>query len=100
MGDVKGWEEEMKDVKTAADKDELMKKMSKGEFTLRDLYKQFEDQLMVTPMSKLIGQGLTEDNKKQLKKFMTIVSTIALQILSSTILSLFTSNSNIFFTTI
>lgn len=76
MGDVKGWEEEMKDVKTAADKDELMKKMSKGEFTLRDLYKQFEDQLMVTPMSKLIGQGLTEDNKKQLKKFMTIMDSM------------------------
>jgi len=76
MGDVRGFMEDMKDVKSSADKDELMKKMSKGEFTLRDMYTQFEDQMNVGTMGKLMGQGADDENKKRLKRFMTIMDSM------------------------
>ena len=76
MGDARGFMEEMKDVKSSADKDELLKKMSKGEFTLRDLYAQFQDQMTVGTMGKLMGQGVDDEHKARLKKFMTIMDSM------------------------
>lgn len=76
MGDARGFMEEMKDVKSSADKDELLKKMNKGEFTLRDLYAQFQDQMTVGTMGKLMGQGVDDEHKARLKKFMTIMDSM------------------------
>ena len=76
MGDVRGYLEEMKDVNKSETEDELMKKMSKGQFTLRDMYKQFQDQMKVSPMSKMMGQGVDDQQKKQLKKFMCIMDSM------------------------
>eukprot|EP00557_Chaetoceros_sp_GSL56_P010997 CAMPEP_0176478308 /NCGR_PEP_ID=MMETSP0200_2-20121128/1116_1 /TAXON_ID=947934 /ORGANISM="Chaetoceros sp., Strain GSL56" /LENGTH=524 /DNA_ID=CAMNT_0017874235 /DNA_START=28 /DNA_END=1602 /DNA_ORIENTATION=- len=77
MGDVRGFMmKEMKDVKSSADKDELLKKMSKGEFTLRDLYKQYQDEMKIGPMGQLMGRGYDEEHKKKVKMFMTIMDSM------------------------
>ncbi len=76
MGDVQGFLEEMKDVNKSENQEELMKKMSKGEFTLRDMYKQYQDQMKISPMSKMMGQGVGDHQKRQLKKFMCIMDSM------------------------
>jgi len=76
MGDARAFMEDMKDFKSSADKDELMKKMNKGEFTLKDMYTQFEDQMNVGTMGKLMGQGTDNEQKKRLKRFMTIMDSM------------------------
>jgi signal recognition particle subunit SRP54 len=76
MGDARAFMEDMKDFKSSADKDELMKKMNKGEFTLKDMYTQFEDQMNVGTMGKLMGQGTDNEHKKRLKRFMTIMDSM------------------------
>jgi signal recognition particle subunit SRP54 len=50
FGDLRGLMEAMKDDKNG---DELMERMSKGEFTLRDMYKQFE---------KILNMGVRDDS--------------------------------------
>jgi len=75
MGDARGYLEEMKDVNSES-REELLKKMSKGEFTLRDMYKQFQDQMKVGPMNKLMGQSGDDEQKRQLKKFMYIMDSM------------------------
>ena len=77
MGDVRGFLEEMKDVNKSENEDELMKKMSKGQFTLRDMYKQYQDQMKMGPMSKMMGgQSVDDQQKKQFKKFMCIMDSM------------------------
>jgi signal recognition particle subunit SRP54 len=77
MGDVRGFLEEMKDVNKSENEDELMKKMSKGQFTLRDMYKQYQDQMKIGPMSKMMGgQSVDDQQKKQFKKFMCIMDSM------------------------
>ena len=69
----------MKEVHDGDNQKELMEKMSKGQFTLRDMYKQFQTVMRVGPMNKMMGmvpgmpdylQSGDDDNKRRLKKFM------------------------------
>lgn len=77
LGDVRGFLEEMKEVRDTQDQEELRKKMQKGEFTLRDMYKQFQQSLKVSPMSTLMGSSSTDDeNKKRNKKFMYMMDSM------------------------
>jgi signal recognition particle subunit SRP54 len=58
FGDVKGLLEQLASVNKADGKStqkELMDKMSKGVFTLRDVYKQLEGILKLGPMNKVMG---------------------------------------------
>jgi len=55
FGDVRGFMEEMKSVHDSKTQEELMEKMSKGEFTLRDMYKQFQSIMKMGPLNKVMG---------------------------------------------
>ena len=55
FGDVRGLMEAMKGPDDGKTQEELMEKMSKGEFTLRDMYKQFQRVMNMGPMNKVMG---------------------------------------------
>jgi signal recognition particle subunit SRP54 len=76
MGDVRGFLDEMKEVHDTQDQEELRKKMQKGEFTLRDMYKQFQQTLTMSPMSKLMGGNNGDEETKRLKKFMYMMDSM------------------------
>ena len=89
FGDVRGLMEAMKgagpDGKT---QEELMEKMSKGVFTLRDMYSQFQRVLNMGPLNKVMGmmpgmpdyllpKGNGDDEAtKRLKKFMYMMDSM------------------------
>jgi len=81
-GDVRGFLEEMKEVKNNNQQEELMKKMSKGEFTLRDMYKQLQTNLMGSsgPMGQIMGGGGGQSgmggDTTQTKKFMYMMDSM------------------------
>jgi len=54
-GDIRGLMEQMKDVHDGKSQEELMEKFSKGEFTLRDMYNQFQKVMKLGPMNKVMG---------------------------------------------
>ena len=55
FGDVRGFMNAMKDVQGGKTQEELMEKMSKGEFTLRDMYGQFQRVMNMGPLNKMMG---------------------------------------------
>jgi signal recognition particle subunit SRP54 len=55
FGDVHGLMDAMKGVTDKKSQEELMEKMSKGEFTLRDMYSQFQKVMNMGPMNKMMG---------------------------------------------
>lgn len=55
FGDVRGLVEEMKSMDHGKDQEEIMEKMSKGEFTLRTMYKQFQSVMRIGPLDKVMG---------------------------------------------
>jgi len=55
FGDVRGLMEAMKSASDPKSQEEFMEKMSKGRFTLRDMYSQFQRVLNMGPMSKMMG---------------------------------------------
>jgi signal recognition particle subunit SRP54 len=55
FGDVRGLMEAMKSTGDAKSQEELMEKMSKGEFTLRDMYSQFQRVMNMGPLNKVMG---------------------------------------------
>jgi len=93
MGDVKGLMEQFKSVHEDASgkssQKELLEKMSKGVFTLRDMYKQFENMLKLGPMNKVMGMipGIPDyllpnntdgddEGSNRLKKFMYMMDSM------------------------
>mmetsp|Transcript_23819 Transcript_23819/g.27560 ORF Transcript_23819/g.27560 Transcript_23819/m.27560 type:complete len:432 (+) Transcript_23819:605-1900(+) len=85
FGDTRGILEEMKEVHGGGDQKELMEKMAKGQFTLRDMYKQFQHVMKIGPMNKVMGMvpGMPEylksgddDNQRRLKKFMYMMDSM------------------------
>ena len=85
FGDVRGLMEAMNG--SPDDKDELMEKMSKGEFTLRDMYKQFQRVMNMGPLNKVMGMvpGMPEylvpksgdsDSNRRLKKFLYMMDSM------------------------
>ena len=55
FGDVRGLMEEMKSMQDGQSQEEMMAKMSKGIFTLRDMYKQFQSVMKLGPLDKVMG---------------------------------------------
>jgi signal recognition particle subunit SRP54 len=55
FGDVRGLMEAMKSAGDPKSQEEFMEKMSRGQFTLRDMYSQFQRVLNMGPMSKMMG---------------------------------------------
>ena len=80
--------EEMKEVHGSdSSRKELMEKMSKGQFTLRDMYKQFQNVMKIGPMNKVMGMipGMPdylipksgdEAGNQRLKKFMYMMDSM------------------------
>jgi len=55
FGDVRGLMEAMEGSTDKKTQEEMMEKFSKGEFTLRDMYSQFQRVMNMGPMSKVMG---------------------------------------------
>lgn len=54
-GDFKGFLEEIKSMQDGKTQEELMENMKKGQFTLRDMYNQFQSVLKIGPLNKVMG---------------------------------------------
>lgn len=90
FGDVQGLVEAMKgmdDHDGGKAQNELMEKMSKGEFTLRDMYNQFQKVMNMGPLNKLVGMlpGMPEylipksgdqEATHRLRKFMIMMDSM------------------------
>ena len=88
FGDVKGLMEAMKSASDPKSQEEFMEKMSKGEFTLRDMYGQFQRVLNMGPLNKMMGmmpgmpdylipKGNSDDEStSRLKKFMYMMDSM------------------------
>ena len=57
FGDVRGLMEEMKSITdgSTTNQEEMMEKMSRGVFTLRDMYKQFQSVMKLGPLDRVMG---------------------------------------------
>mmetsp|Transcript_5921 Transcript_5921/g.8738 ORF Transcript_5921/g.8738 Transcript_5921/m.8738 type:complete len:496 (-) Transcript_5921:1673-3160(-) len=88
MGDMRGLVAQIKDT-VGTDKPELAEKLSKGIFTLRDMYEQFENVMKLGPLNKVMSMipGMPQmfgDNSDQdpsgssnrLKKFMYMMDSM------------------------
>jgi len=87
MGDMAGLVQNIKDT-IGDDKqssDELMEKFTKGSFTLRDMYEQFENVMKLGPLSKVMamipglpsmGGGAGDEGGDRLKRFMYIMDSM------------------------
>ena len=87
FGDVRGLMEAMKGVDNGKSQDDLMEKMSKGEFTLRDMYSQFQRVMNIGPLNKVMGMlpGMPEylipksgddESTTRLKKFLYMMDSM------------------------
>ena len=90
FGDVRGLMEEMKSIQGADGKvaqEEMMEKMSRGVFTLRDMYKQFQSVMKLGPIDKVMGmipgmpdylipQNGDDESTNRLRKFMYMMDSM------------------------
>ena len=92
FGDLRGLMEAMKGDGDEKKQAELMEKMQKGEFTLRDMYQQFEKILNMGPLNKIAGMipgmpdylipkggggsGESDPQTAQLRKFMVMMDSM------------------------
>lgn len=87
MGDVRGLVEEMKTVVDMEKQPELLGKLTKGIFTLRDMYEQFQNVLKLGPLNKVMGMipgmppGMAEavggpDGAERVKVFMYMMDSM------------------------
>jgi signal recognition particle subunit SRP54 len=82
-GDLSGFFDEMKALSNTESHKDLMESVSKGQYTLRDMYKQFQSMMTMGPMNKMMEMmpGMEsiapllsgEDGKKQFKTFLYIM---------------------------
>lgn len=88
-GDMRGFMEEMKSMNETGGQEKMIEKLVKGEqFTLRDMYAQFNKVLGIGPMSKVMGMmpgmpdyltpksGDNDQATKQLRKFMIMMDSM------------------------
>jgi len=86
-GDMRGFMEEMKSVQGGKTQEDLMKNFAKGQFTLRDMYKQFESIMKMGPLNKVMGmlpgvpeylipKGNDDESTNRLKKFMFMMDSM------------------------
>lgn len=86
MGDIEGLIDKVNELKLD-DNEELMKKLKHGQFTLRDMYEQFQNIMKMGPFSQIMGmipgfssdfmtKGSEQESKARLKKLMTIMDSM------------------------
>ena len=86
-GDVRGLVEEMKSIQGDQTREELIEKMSRGVFTLRDMYKQFQSVMKLGPMDKVMGmipgmpdylipQSGDDESSHRLRKFLYMMDSM------------------------
>ena len=87
MGDMAGLLNDMKDLGVMDKQPELVEKFSKGIFTLRDMYEQFQNVMKLGPLNKVMGmipgipdflkaQSGSEDGGNRLKRFMYMMDSM------------------------
>lgn len=93
MGDIEGLIDKVNELKLD-DNEELMKKLKQGQFTLRDMYEQFQNIMKMGPFSQIMGmipgfgsdfltKGGEQESMARLKKLMTIMDSMNDQELDS-----------------
>lgn len=86
MGDIEGLIDKVNELKID-DNEELMKKLKHGQFTLRDMYEQFQNIMKMGPFSQIMGmipgfssdfmtKGSEQESMARLKKLMTIMDSM------------------------
>ena len=86
-GDVRGFMEEMKSLNDEDSQKAMREKMAKGQFTLRDMYSQFQNVMRMGPLNKIAGmipgmpdylvpQNGEDEQTKRLKKFCVIMDSM------------------------
>mmetsp|Transcript_99878 Transcript_99878/g.278983 ORF Transcript_99878/g.278983 Transcript_99878/m.278983 type:complete len:522 (+) Transcript_99878:87-1652(+) len=83
MGDLKGLFQSITEAMPLDKQPELLKKISKGKFSLRDLYEQFQNlqkmgpmgqvMQMIPGMSNMLPQGAEKEGAKRIKRFMVMM---------------------------
>uniref|UniRef100_A0A7S1TR72 Signal recognition particle 54 kDa protein n=1 Tax=Phaeomonas parva TaxID=124430 RepID=A0A7S1TR72_9STRA len=89
MGDVRGLMEELKEVVDEEKQEELAERFSKGQFTLRDMYEQFQSVMKLGPIGKVMGMlpGMPshllggggpggDQSTERVKRFMTMMDSM------------------------
>lgn len=93
MGDIEGLIDKVNELKLD-DNEELMKKLKHGQFTLRDMYEQFQNIMKMGPFSQIMGmipgfssdfltKGGEQESMARLKKLMTMMDSMNDQELDS-----------------
>lgn len=86
MGDIEGLIDKVNELKLD-DNEELMKKIKHGQFTLRDMYEQFQNIMKMGPFSQIMGmipgfssdfmtKGNEQESMHRLKRLMTIMDSM------------------------
>jgi len=87
FGDMRGLVDVLKDNMNEGKQGEMMDRMSKGHFTLRDMYEQFQQVMKLGPLSKVMGMipglpaglmegGAGDESTKRLKKFLYMMDSM------------------------
>ncbi|KAF0695176.1 Aste57867_13983 [Aphanomyces stellatus] len=90
MGDMKGLMEEVKSAGILDNQEEMVAKLQKGVFTLRDMYTQFQTVMKMGPLSKVMGMipgmgqafgdmlkgGGEEEGVRRLKRFIYMMDSM------------------------
>lgn len=87
MGDIQGLVEKVSEM-GLEDNEELIKRLKHGQFTLRDMYEQFQNIMKMGPFGQIIGmipgfnpdfltKGNEQESMARLKKLMTIMDSMA-----------------------
>uniref|UniRef100_A0A674NBT1 Signal recognition particle 54 kDa protein n=1 Tax=Takifugu rubripes TaxID=31033 RepID=A0A674NBT1_TAKRU len=95
MGDIEGLIDRVNDLKLD-DNEELIDKLKHGQFTLRDMYEQFQNIMKMGPFGQIMGmipgfgtdfmsKGNEQESMARLKKLMTIMDSMNDQGNSSTV---------------
>jgi len=86
MGDIEGLIDKVNELKLE-DNEELIGKLKQGQFTLRDMYEQFQNIMKMGPFSQIMGmipgfssdfmtKGNEQESMARLKKLMTIMDSM------------------------
>lgn len=86
MGDIEGLIDKVNELKLD-DNEELIEKLKHGQFTLRDMYEQFQNIMKMGPFSQIMGmipgfsqdfmsKGSEQESMARLKKLMTIMDSM------------------------
>uniref|UniRef100_A0AC35UDR1 Signal recognition particle 54 kDa protein n=1 Tax=Rhabditophanes sp. KR3021 TaxID=114890 RepID=A0AC35UDR1_9BILA len=88
MGDLEGLVEKVSEIGNAQDSEELLKKIKGGQFTLRDMYEQFQNIMKMGPFNQIMGmipgfgpdflsKGSEKESADRLKRMMTMMDSMS-----------------------